>query len=233
MTESEEQGVDGLRVRVFVIGREYKVPQGLTIMKAMEYAGYQFIRGAGCRGGFCGACGTVYRLENDYKLKFGLACQTTVEDGMYLAVLPFTPAEKAIYDIEKLHPSKTVLLEYYPEIAKCVSCNTCSKACPQELKVMDFVQAALKGDIEKVAHLSFDCIQCGLCAMRCPVGIVPYHIAQLARRLYARYISKPSPIVLLRIKELKEGKFDSEFEKLLSMKLEELKQLYEKVEMEE
>ncbi|MFX0163366.1 MAG: 2Fe-2S iron-sulfur cluster binding domain-containing protein, partial [Candidatus Hodarchaeota archaeon] len=90
MSESE-QGIGGFWVRVFIMGREYKVPQGLTIMKAMEYAGYQFIRGAGCRGGFCGACGTVYRLENDYKLKFGLACQTTVEDGMYLAVLPFTP----------------------------------------------------------------------------------------------------------------------------------------------
>ncbi|MFB0544543.1 MAG: 4Fe-4S dicluster domain-containing protein, partial [Asgard group archaeon] len=97
----------------------------------------------------------------------------------------------------------------------------------------DYVQAALKGDIVKVAQLSFDCIHCGLCAMRCPAGIVPYHVAQLARRLYARYISKPSPVVTSRVKELKEGKFDAEFEKLLSMKLEELKQLYEKVEMEE
>ena len=46
-------------VRIYIMGKEYKVPAGLTIMKAMEYAGYRYIRGAGCRAGFCGACATV------------------------------------------------------------------------------------------------------------------------------------------------------------------------------
>ena len=44
-------------VNVFLFGKQYTVPGDLTIMRAMEYAGYQLIRGCGCRNGFCGACG--------------------------------------------------------------------------------------------------------------------------------------------------------------------------------
>ena len=81
-------------VRVSIMGREYKVPRGLTIVKAMEFLGHRFIRGVGCRGGYCGACATVYRTEKDYRIKFALACQTSVEDGMYLTIIPFTPLKK-------------------------------------------------------------------------------------------------------------------------------------------
>ena len=155
-------------VNIYIMGKEHRVPKEFTIMRAMEYAGYKFIRGAGCRAGFCGACSTIYRKEGDYKLYTDLACQTLVEDGMNLVQLPFVPAVKAKYDLEKLKVSKNMILEFYPEIARCVTCNTCNKACPQDIKVMESIQAALKGDIEKSASLSFDCIQCGLCAARCP-----------------------------------------------------------------
>lgn len=214
------------------MGREYQVPFGLTIMKAMEYAGYRFIRGAGCRGGFCGSCATVYRIEGDYKLRVALACQKTVEDGMYLTQLPFTPANKPVYDVEKLSPSVNVLLEYYPEIAKCVSCNTCTKACPQDLEVMDYVQAALRGDLEEVARLSFDCIGCGLCAMRCPTSIVPYNVAQLARRLYGKYVMPRAKHVDDRVKEVEEGKFDEEIKNLMEASLDVLKERYTKRDIE-
>jgi len=73
-------------VKIYIMGKEYEVPEGITIMKAVEYAGYQYIRGAGCRGGFCGACATIYRLKGDYRLYTALACQTTVKDGMYLVL---------------------------------------------------------------------------------------------------------------------------------------------------
>ncbi len=43
-------------IPVFIMGKRYDVPETLTIMKAMEYAGYRYIRGCGCRGGICGAC---------------------------------------------------------------------------------------------------------------------------------------------------------------------------------
>lgn len=220
-------------VRIYIMGKEYKVPEGLTIMKAMEYAGYRYIRGSGCRAGFCGACATVYRKEGDYKLYADLACQTTVEDGMYLVQLPFVPANKATYSLKKLKADDKVLVEHYPELARCVSCNTCTKACPQELEVMDYVQASLRGDFEKAAHLSFDCIQCGLCAIRCPAEIPQYHVAQLARRIYGKYVAPKSLHLEKRVKEIEQGKFDKEIERLKKMSKEEIKKVYYARDIEE
>ena len=50
-------------VNIFLFGKKYTVPDHLTIMTAMEYAGYQLVRGCGCRNGFCGACATIYRIK--------------------------------------------------------------------------------------------------------------------------------------------------------------------------
>jgi len=230
MTEAEREKKQ--KVRIYIMGREYEVPAGLTIMKAMEYAGYRFVRSCGCRGGFCGACATIYRVKGDYKLRMALACQETVEEGMYISQIPFTPAEKPIYNLEELSPSANVFLEYYPEIAKCVSCNTCTKACPQDLEVMDYVQAALRGDFQEVASLSFDCIACGLCATRCPAEIVPYNMALLARRLYGKYVIPKAKHVEERIKEIESGKFNEEIQKLMETSVDNLKEIYEKREIE-
>lgn len=219
-------------IRIYIMGKEYKVPAGLTLMKAVEYAGYKYIRGAGCRAGFCGACATVFRREKSYKLETALACQTTAEDGMYLAQLPFIPANKAVYDIDKTAHTDVVILQHYPEIARCVCCNTCTKACPQDLEVMDYIQASLRGDIEKAANLSFDCIQCGLCAVRCPAEIVHYHVAQLARRIYGKYILKKAEHLEKRVKEIEDGKFNEELEKLKKMSIEELKEAYRNRDIE-
>ena len=65
-------------VNVYLFGKRYAVPENLTIMTAMEYAGYQLKRGCGCRNGFCGACATVYRIKGQQELKMALACQTQV-----------------------------------------------------------------------------------------------------------------------------------------------------------
>jgi Fe-S-cluster-containing hydrogenase component 2 len=214
-------------VTIFVMGKKRRVPYDLTIMKAMEYAGHQFTRGAGCRGGFCGACATIYRTKGSYKLIGALACQKIVEDGMYIAQIPFTPAEKITYDLYEIRPTPSVFMEHYPEISRCLSCNTCTKACPQDIMVMDYVQAALRGDAETCAKLSFDCIGCGLCAVRCPAEIVPYNIGQLARRLHARYIDGPSQHVLDKVKEVEEGRFDAEIEAMKRMDKETLQEKYE------
>jgi formate hydrogenlyase subunit 6/NADH:ubiquinone oxidoreductase subunit I len=219
-------------IKVYIMGKEHDIPEGLTIMKAMEYAGYRFIRGAGCRAGFCGACGTIFRKKGEYKFKTALACQTPAEDGMYLTELPFVPANKAVYNIEEEKPSSNAIIALYPEIARCVSCNTCTKACPQDLEVMDYIQASLRGDIKKAAELSFDCLQCGLCAARCPSDIVHYHVGQLARRLYGKYILPKSLHLEKRNKEVEAGKFDEEIDNLVKMDLEELKKLYTERDIE-
>ncbi|MFW9914757.1 MAG: 4Fe-4S dicluster domain-containing protein [Candidatus Thorarchaeota archaeon] len=213
-------------VRVFIMGRIHQVPAGLTIMKAMEYAGYRFLRGSGCRAGFCGACSTVYRKENDYKIYAALACQTPVEEGMYLTQLPFIPANRAPYELEDINLEANPLIQLYPEVARCVACNRCTLICPQDLEVMDYINAALRGDIEEVARLSFDCIQCGLCAIRCPAEIPQYHVGQLARRIYGKYLSEPNEFLSERIKEIESGQYDPEIKKLHALSLDELKQVY-------
>jgi Fe-S oxidoreductase len=211
---------------IYIMGEAHRVPADLTIMQAMEYAGYKFVRSCGCRAGFCGACATVFRLKDDYKLKMDMACQTRVEDGMYLVQIPFAPAEKAIYDVEEEKYDASVLIKYYPAIARCVSCNTCTKACPQDLQVMDYINAALRGDFKRVSDLSFDCIQCGLCAMRCPADIVHYNVAQLARRMYEKY-GKPDDGNIARMaEEAASDKHDDTFEEYMKMDLKEIKKTY-------
>jgi len=219
-------------VDIYIMGKRYKVPEGLTIQKALEYAGMRLLRGCGCRGGFCGACGTVYRTMGDYKLKVALACQTVVEDGMYLTQIPFYPANKAIYELDELHANLESIVQAYPEVMRCVQCNTCRKVCPQDIEVMQYIAAAMRGDITKLADLSFDCIMCGLCASRCPGELVQYHIALLGRRLYAKYMMPQAKHVADRLADLREGKFDKEIDEMMKMPVDDLKKLYDTRDIE-
>lgn len=219
-------------IPLYIMGRRYEVPQGLTILKAMEWAGYRLTRGCGCRGGFCGACSTVYRLPGDFRLKVGLACQTPVAEGMTLAQLPYFPANKAVYDLEKAGPPLETLLQAYPEAARCLGCNTCTNVCPLKLEPMYFVAAALRGDFAQAAELSFDCIMCGLCAARCPAQLSPYNIALLVRRYYSRYIRTNPQHLGRRVKEITTGRYDSELEEIAGASEEVLKKMYSVREFE-
>ena len=126
-------------------------------MTAMEYAGYTLKRGCGCRHGFCGACATIYRIKGENELKTCLACQTQVQEGMYVASIPFFPTDKRTYNIEDLKPNQQVMMELYPEIYSCIGCNACTKACTQDLNVMQYIAYAQRGELEKCAEASFDC----------------------------------------------------------------------------
>ena len=116
-------------VNVYFFGKKYQVPASLTIMKALEYAGYSLVRGCGCRNGFCGACATLYRIKGKTELKTCLACQQQVEEGMYVATLPFFPLVKQVYDIEKIKPTEQIMMQLYPEIYSCIGCNACCVMC--------------------------------------------------------------------------------------------------------
>lgn len=224
--KKETKSVTKEMATVFIMGKAHNVPADATIMGAIEYAGYQIKRGAGCREGFCGACATVYRLPGDYKIYTGLACTTLVREGMWLAQLPAIPSQKPIYDIQKLQPNVSTIQKLYPEVFRCVSCNSCTKACPQDLEVMDYINAAIRGDIAQVMDLSFDCLCCGLCAIRCPAEIVQYNVGLLAKRLYGKYLSPKSEQLEKRIREVKAKMYNKEYEELMRMKKEELKKIY-------
>lgn len=214
------------KVTVYIMGKVYQVPGDQTIMGAIEYAGYQLKRGVGCREGFCGSCATIYRKPGDYKFHMVPACSTLIEDQMYLVQIPFVPTDKPAYDIKKLAPDYTSVEKIFPEAFRCVACNTCTKACPQDLEVMDYIQAIIKNDIAQCADLSFDCIACGLCAIRCPAEMVQHNIGLLARRLYGRYLSPKGKSLKKRIKEVGEGKYEKEIKKLMTRKRKDLIKKY-------
>jgi len=217
---------------IHVFGKRYEVPEGLTIQKAMEYAGYQFIRGCGCRGGVCGACLTEYRTPQDYRLKVALACQTLAEPEMQIAQSPFIPMHQVPYQIEKLGGRPNVLGEIYPEIYRCLQCNTCTRVCPMEIPVMEFMASAIRGEIEKVALLSFQCILCGACASKCPAEISQPYVALLARRFYGRHLLTLPGRLDERIREIGEGKYDEILRQLSRLSREELSGIYTQREQE-
>ena len=219
-------------VRVFLFGKKYEVPENLTIMKAMEYAGYQLVRGCGCRNGFCGACATIYRIKGDRELKACLACQTKVEDNMYVATLPFFPLIKEGYDIEKVPTDESNMMQLYPEIYACVGCNACTKVCPQGLNVMQYIAYAQRGEYEKCAEESFDCVMCGICSSRCPAGISHPQVAMLARRLNGKYLAPHCDHLDDRIEEIREGKYEALIESLMQKPLAEIQELYNTREIE-
>lgn len=220
------------KVNVYFFGKKYQVPESLTIMKAMEYAGYQLVRGCGCRNGFCGACATIYRIYGKQELKTCLACQTKVEEGMYVATLPFFPLVKQVYDIEKIKPTEQIMMQLYPEIYSCIGCNACTKACTQGLNVMQYIAYAQRGEYKKCAEESFDCVMCGVCSARCPAGISHPQVAELARRLYGKYIAPDCEHLNKRVSEINNGDFKKLLEDVMNKPVEELKELYNHREIE-
>jgi len=219
-------------VDIYVMGKHYAVPEGLTILTALEYCGYRIIRGCGCRAGFCGACATIYNFKNDPLLRYDLACQKTVEQDMFLTQIPFFPAVKAQYDLQQIKAAGEQILALYPDIVKCFGCNTCTKTCPQELEVMWYMSDALRGDIREVSRKSFDCVMCGLCAARCPQGLVPYNVALLCRRLYGRYLAPLSNHLEERIADIEAGKCNGDVERLKKADERELRRLYAERDIE-
>jgi succinate dehydrogenase/fumarate reductase-like Fe-S protein len=219
-------------VNVFLMGKKYEVPANLTIMKAMEYAGYELVRGCGCRNGFCGACATIYRIKGQQQLNACLACQTKVEDNMYVATLPFFPLVKQVYDINTVPTTQAVMMQLYPEIYSCIGCNACTKSCTQELDVMQYIAYAQRGEFEKCAEESFDCVMCGVCSSRCPAGISHPQVAMLARRINGKYLAPKTGHLEDRVKEINNGDFKELIEGLMNKPIEEIKELYNTREIE-
>lgn len=219
-------------IQIWILGQRYEVPEELTILKAYEWAGFHLTRGVGCRGGFCGACGTVYRIADDYRLHYALACQTVIQPNMILGPISFFPAQRPDYHLEELQPEADLLIQLFPEIMRCYGCNTCTKSCPQSIEVLDYMAAAIRGDLPALANLSFDCIMCGLCVARCPAELVPPNVALLGRRLYGKYLAPPAVHLQERVAEIIAGAFQAEIEKLKSMPLDQIKTNYEARQIE-
>jgi len=224
---------DARMIPIYIMGREYMVPETLTIMKAVEYAGYSYVRGCGCRGGICGACGTFYRFLGDYRLKSGLACQTVAEPNMVIMQLPFFPYNRPGYDLDNFSGTPhEELRSLYPEVFKCVGCGTCTRTCPMDIDVMDYIALMKRGDLKGAALKSFDCVMCGLCTSRCPAQISQYMAAMFVRRVYGRYLLPKAVHLEKRVEDVKSGKYEKMLKELNKMKEEDVKKLYVERERE-
>jgi len=59
------------------------------------------------------------------------------------------------------------------------------------------------------------------------MGELPqYHIAQLARRIYGKYLQPRAEHLKKRVEEIRSGKYDEMLDALIHMEREELEQLY-------
>ncbi len=220
-------------IPIYIMGREYEVPESLTIMKAIEYAGYSYVRGCGCRGGICGACGAFYRFIGDYRLRSGLACQTVVEPNMVIMQMPFFPANRPGYDLEKVAKDPhEELRRLYPEVFRCVGCGTCTRTCPMDIDVMDYIALMKRGDLKAASEKSFDCVMCGLCAARCPAQISQFTAAMFVRRVCGRYILPKAGHLDKMVADVKAGRYEAMLKELLAMKQEDVKKLYVERERE-
>jgi ferredoxin len=101
-----------------------------------------------------------------------------------------------------------------------------------DIEVMDYIAAAMRGDVTRLAELSFDCVMCGLCTARCPAEICQYNIAILGRRLYGKYIAPKAEHLASMVKEVEKGKYEQMLRGLMDTDEETLKDLYNKREIE-
>lgn len=209
-------------IPIYVMGKAFEVPEGLTILKSLEYSGFDIKRGCGCRGGVCGACATVYRRKGEYKINTGLACQTVIEPEINLVQLPYVSTRKALDAVRDIDPKSLDVVNAYPELMRCMGCNTCTKSCPVDLQVMDYISATIRGDYKAVVELSMDCVMCGMCAARCPGELTPFNIALLVRRIYGIHMVTRSEQLMSRLQEIEDGMYTKELAKLKTMSNEDM-----------
>lgn len=217
-------------IPIYVMGKKFQVPEDLTILKALEFSGFRITRGCGCRGGVCGACATVYRKKGEYRIATGLACQTVIEPEMSLVQLPFVSSRKAQYSVRDINTESLDLVKTYPELMRCMGCNTCTKSCPVNISVMDYISAAIRGDLHEVVDLSIECVMCGLCAARCPAEITPYNVALFVRRLYGTHKLQKSPMLEQRLKDIESGKYAAEITQLKTTDVKKLQETFNELQ---
>jgi succinate dehydrogenase/fumarate reductase-like Fe-S protein len=209
-------------VTVEIAGKKYDVPEGITLMKALWYTGQEVVRGAGCLGGFCGACATYYRTKDDPKVKTCLACQMAVQDGMSFSMMPPFPARKATYDMATLKDPKQDLFTLYPEAPLCRNCNACTEACPQKIDVREGVWKAVFGDFKSVSEMFMDCVMCGMCTPVCIADIAPNLVALYVSRAQGAHFTEKPARLDKRIGEIEMGKYTDEWNRVLTMNAAEL-----------
>ena len=91
---------------------------------------------------------------------------------------------------------------------------------------MQYIAYAQRGEFEKCAEESFDCVGCGCCSVRCPAGISHPMVGLLARRLTGKYIAPESKHLTTRVAEINSGAYDALIEQIMQKPITEMQELY-------
>ncbi len=77
------------KVAFTILGQPVEVPEGMTLLNAMQVAGYDYLKGCGCRMGDCGECAVYYRLPGSAVTLRDFSCEMRVAEGMEVMEVPF------------------------------------------------------------------------------------------------------------------------------------------------
>jgi acetyl-CoA decarbonylase/synthase complex subunit alpha len=103
-----------------------------------------------------------------------------------LVLDPYKAAEVAVRVADKVAPQRAKFkalpdASKIAEIAKgCTGCQSCRRACPNDLHTDEAVQLAKKGDNSKLAELYEYCIGCGKCEQACNKDIPVLNLITVA-----------------------------------------------------
>ena len=214
-------------IRVTVIGKEYLLPEGSTVLEALETAGYRMEHGGGCGVGVCGACAVLYRMEGEMAVKATLACRTPIAEGMNVLTLPHPTVEGGRADPTMMEREKVSLARVFPSLASCMECRACDRVCPQGIRVSRYIRDARMGRIRECAEATFACVMCGLCETQCRMKIPQPAVAMLARRIQGVTDLEGDKTLPAKVLEIREGAYDAAMTELLAADEETLRQRYE------
>ena len=71
----------------------------------------------------------------------------------------------------KVVPEKRTIVD---TAKNCTKCDSCRRACPNDLHIAETMQAAAEGRLEQLAELNDLCIGCGKCEGVCPSKLLPH-----------------------------------------------------------
>jgi hypothetical protein len=91
--------------------------------------------------------------------------------------------------------------------------------------VRDGVWRAVFGDFKAVSEMFMDCVMCGLCTPVCIADIAPNLVALYASRAQGAHFTEKPEQLAHRIKEIADGQYDMEWERLLAMTEQQLEDL--------
>ena len=77
------------RVTFTVLGKEVKVPAGMTLLNALQASGHDYLKGCGCRMGDCGECAVFYRKPGSAVTLRDFSCEMRVSEGLEVMEVPF------------------------------------------------------------------------------------------------------------------------------------------------